>query len=707
MNKKINKKAYVFVTFVVILTFFALLSALLVLNVKYKVKEADGYERLLGVKQAEIFKMYQKGENARLYAEQAAKIAARKAVINLAINKTGCGIYHGYSLWSDSEKECFPKKEVIEANYKKELKDELKNLLFMYEDAAIPLFDDYKIFHGTKLKIIGASSSNLVISTSRHYEDVLVTHYYVPFEKDFSEWSTGENYKDYPNSEIYSWCVIPENKRGFYEEVKCQGSGVDLEGNVYSYKTIRQTKQESPKADKIKTATNTEAIPHKTIAVVPDMIPFNSKVAVKFENCKNTKCCREWEGDYAAEDTGFAMKSDWQRGIPHIDLYVGIGKESLKKTQCLPSRATLSVRPIGENVARGENTYKLNIKSRTEIDYSFDEYDELIAASKKIAEEAVQQCYAKNKDLTECMNKILSEKTEKTSFKWSFECEKEKDEKDLLKHQLRLCAESKKYSILNEKGIIKPVLYKIAVFAGDAIPPSPVENIKIADTPEAEESITISFDANKEQDIEHYEVYYSEKEFSIIENEGILGLGKIENDGRENYAAAFKIPEDAKPYFFAAVAADTSGNRGLFEKTIQGESKDDLNPGPVEKVEFRKAPGTEPRLDVLIIPAKVNEDNSELADLSHYTIYLRDTLADSCSINEIAIALAALETYKTENLQFTEEQGKHKVQIILPGSYNTRKYCLVAIAEDEVPEFAVKHTRYSLNSAAFVDGSKI
>jgi len=105
-----NKKGFIFVPALVFFSVLILTSAFFTLTIKYGVHDANGLERTLGKKQAELFKTYQSGENTRLYIELSAGFAAKDTIFELAETKSGCGTYFGYSVWSDSENKCFPKK---------------------------------------------------------------------------------------------------------------------------------------------------------------------------------------------------------------------------------------------------------------------------------------------------------------------------------------------------------------------------------------------------------------------------------------------------------------------------------------------------------------------------------------------------------------------------------------------------------------------
>lgn len=812
-----NKKGSILVPFIVFITVLALISALVTLSTKYGVRDAEGLVRVIGEKQAEVFKIYQRGENALFYVSQSAKLTSEKTLEDLAAKDSGCGVYFGYGLWSNRTTRCFPVKQDVENKFKSSLSSNINAFLFQYQDAAIAPFNTIELSHNSLLKIIGRSSHDLVISTAKTYSNVLVTHYYAPSEKDFSTWYTGEDYKNYPGYDIESWCVIPLSKRGFYEDVQCEGAGVSGTGEIYSYQSIKPTKETSKTVDKIGTVTGTQAIPHRTIAVAPNMIPYNSKVSVSFEGCTAQSCCNAWNGEYIAEDTGIAMKNDWARGKSHIDLFVGTGKEALQAASCIPSRATLQIKQ--KDISTSDIVYTIPQSFKTEINYSFDEYDALGKSLTTIADQIAKACKFESSDFNQCVeDKVLKKNTD---FVWSLNCGTEKEkifysllekltlcsqssdegvcsynipsltediridfirddktksvrvnttmlngtleqisphllssftdkkpiipgcskislvinknkqaslraldcgpdakntawtysdmmrfyalstptEKRLLSfidpevydkekqnmkelsvvnQEIRLCAQSK-YSFLNSSGRLEPYEYRIAFFAGDTIAPKPVKDVAATDTKNAEANITISFTANEESDINHYNVYYSTADFSDVRSTKYLG--RVQSSTASSYSKAFNLSSDGE-FFFAVTAIDNSGNENPNVKAVSGASVDDLNPGPVQGLSFVKAPGTAPQIIVSVVSPATNEDSSLLKDLQGYVLYLKEAIGGTCAASDIPSAILSGKKYDTAPTDLTITPNT--VQIELPDG--SKSYCLVAIAQDEVPE---------------------
>ncbi len=696
-----DKKGYVFVPFIVIGTFFVLTFALLVLSKKYEVRDSEGNQRFVGEKQSQIFLAYQKGENALFYISQSARYSAQSTITKLAANESGCDTIFGYGVWVTKTANCIPNKISAENKFKEEFKDRLASFTSKYSDAAIPTFDNYDISsQNDKLKIIGDSSSDLIISTSKLYSNVLVTHYYAPSEKDFSTWYTAEDYTKYPGNEIESWCAIPMEKRGFFEEVKCEGAGVGISGTIYNYKTIKPTKESSTTTDKISTATGTVATPHRTIAVAPDMIPYGSKVDVEFEGCTQNSCCSQWNGEYIAEDTGVAMQNDWKLGKPHIDLFVGTGLDQLKQSECLPggevNKAALIVKQKG-GLSTGDIIYRLKPAFKSEINYSFDEYDKLGADILSISEETTHRSECNKKESKdECIKEILNRYND---FKWSLKCDISDLDADKYPQYLFLCAESR-YGIPTDSGI-KHYIYKIAYFAGDDVAPAQVTGITTSDTQLAEKKVTISFNANTEPDVAYYDIYHSENPFTDVSNSEKYDLMINQDPSKTSYDQILDVPQDGKQYYFAVTAVDTTGNENTQVVSVQGTSTDDLKPGPINGVTVNRLSQTNPFLDVYVNHPTTNEDGSKVTDVTKYTIYFSDS--DVCDQYHISSILNDYIDKQDYSFEKTTNQGSDVDKIVqpqpqLPKFANSKTYCMVVIAGDDGPDKEPTSNQYGANS---------
>ena len=125
------------------------------------------------------------------------------------------------------------------------------------------------------------------------------------------------------------WCCIPEQHRGFFEEIMCQGSGV-YDGRVYHFEDIATTPQDSVALQGYErgiTATQTDPEPKRTVAVNPEAgtdcyIEYGTHMYIYFgEN-------NPWNGVYIAEDTGSAFAGECK-----IDIYAGVGRAAMEEAR--------------------------------------------------------------------------------------------------------------------------------------------------------------------------------------------------------------------------------------------------------------------------------------------------------------------------------------------------------------------------------------
>jgi 3D (Asp-Asp-Asp) domain-containing protein len=165
-----------------------------------------------------------------------------------------------------------------------------------------------------------------VDSTWKRIEGMKVTVYYTAFEGDFTFWKDPDTKTD--QGGMY-YCQIPEGKKGFYETVKCEGRGVGINGGMYSYNTIKETKELSPfeanPSCKYGGAKDTCLVPGRSIAVsVRYVIPYLYPVYLQFKCLDKPECqqfCQDFNNHYyVAEDTGSGLDEK------QIDLFVGVGK---------------------------------------------------------------------------------------------------------------------------------------------------------------------------------------------------------------------------------------------------------------------------------------------------------------------------------------------------------------------------------------------
>ena len=177
------------------------------------------------------------------------------------------------------------------------------------------------------------------------FTNIETTAYYTPVLEDFNgNWcspkkgscfkSTQEIIEYYNKNTITEcinqrnagYCCIPPEDRGFYEEVKCQGSGY-ANGKIYHHADIKPDTQDEGFLNNNKqngiTAKGTDPTKQRTVAINPKsgtecFIPYWQKMYIYFGK-DNT-----WNGVYMAEDTGSAFEGECK-----IDVYVGKGKNEL------------------------------------------------------------------------------------------------------------------------------------------------------------------------------------------------------------------------------------------------------------------------------------------------------------------------------------------------------------------------------------------
>ncbi|HII16492.1 TPA: hypothetical protein HA361_01135 [Candidatus Woesearchaeota archaeon] len=135
-------------------------------------------------------------------------------------------------------------------------------------------------------------------------------------------------------------CRIPEERRSFFHEVWCQGSGVTTDGMVMLFSFISQYPERSrerynyqePTPAILAKYSGSRVAARRTLAIgEPSRLPRNKDVYVTFRNCRDADegCCEQWNGYYLTEDHG-----PWVRA-KQIDVYTGVGKASLESAACI------------------------------------------------------------------------------------------------------------------------------------------------------------------------------------------------------------------------------------------------------------------------------------------------------------------------------------------------------------------------------------
>ncbi|MGV8163001.1 MAG: N-acetylmuramoyl-L-alanine amidase [Candidatus Nanoarchaeia archaeon] len=148
------------------------------------------------------------------------------------------------------------------------------------------------------------------------FNDVVTTKYFSPSCDGIIWASNAYNPK--------GWCYIPMKDRGFYEQVKCQGSG-ECNGRAYHYSDLSKqgVAQSNPLPEEFtrgKTASGTDPTPKRTVAAKWSCPGFkkNSKLYIYWGEDS------EWNGYYQVEDVGSAINT-----CDHLDIYVGAGNDAV------------------------------------------------------------------------------------------------------------------------------------------------------------------------------------------------------------------------------------------------------------------------------------------------------------------------------------------------------------------------------------------
>jgi 3D (Asp-Asp-Asp) domain-containing protein len=140
------------------------------------------------------------------------------------------------------------------------------------------------------------------------------------------------------------WCCIPSDERGFYEEVRCQGSGACL-GKTFHTSEITPEPMSNPvKQQETGGQTVTGATPEKQVTIATNddpssdcYLPTGSEVYINFG--PNS----DWNGKYVAEDIGSAIDEKAPNGNCKIDVYGGIGPSAKENARAQADRQSASV----------------------------------------------------------------------------------------------------------------------------------------------------------------------------------------------------------------------------------------------------------------------------------------------------------------------------------------------------------------------------
>ena len=359
------------------------------------------------------------------------------------------------------------------------------------------------------LRMLILAAVVIILAQAAYASQVRVTYYYTPSEYNFNEWSR------YGCGSSIDCCNI--NRKGFYEDVRCQGSGLGKDGCLYRYYSIGITRDASAricepgKELRGVTATGTNPAKKRTIAVDPKVVPLGKTVVLNFgEN----ECAKKWNGCYMAEDTGSAIKGQ------HVDLYVGVGKKELTDSSCLPSYADLEVKecnpeikpepgkpsekeqkPIKELDKQLDVKYSMKPSFRTKVGYDLFGRYAGYSEEAKTSTEKVRECLRNGNGLEGCRLGNIK-KIEETSDGTL----------------IRFSAEEDSFSLFRKSKII----VKFAIMAEDIVPPPMVEGLKITNNaPPAMPSpaqnsgkyAVLSWEKSQAGDTGGYFIYHSKNDF--------------------------------------------------------------------------------------------------------------------------------------------------------------------------------------------------
>lgn len=281
------------------------------------------------------------------------------------------------------------------------------------------------------------------------YTNILATVYYTVESEDKIQsngeimWSNPEAQERYDLSTDKGFCVMNKTERGFYEEVRCQGSGIH-KGQLYNYATVKPTEEESSPVEGIDsskfsrgvTKTNTNPTPKRTVAVNPVpgstcCINYDSEMYINFGRG------HPWSGTYVAEDTGSAF-----RGECKIDIYAGVGNEELERVRGLLDSQNMGKNPEiylldddaycgpGSIDAAG-NSRTPNVRGSQKANYknrgSINDLATPIFSYQQFVSNITSRCGdAAYEAKSECFTNTISDFAESNNLEWNEACKSSK-----------------------------------------------------------------------------------------------------------------------------------------------------------------------------------------------------------------------------------------------------------------------------------------
>ncbi len=163
-----SKKAGLFmpivtISAIVVLTAIAVVLVLKVIKVERNIDD-------IGKKQFSLIEdVYNNGEKALFFVDQASLYALRQAAYTLGQQggfgeNRGCGINNGYTLWNKENAECYPDSNKAKENLKVELQNEQNKYFARYPEITIPQ-TNYELELRNKLEVVGKAKTPIKIGS--------------------------------------------------------------------------------------------------------------------------------------------------------------------------------------------------------------------------------------------------------------------------------------------------------------------------------------------------------------------------------------------------------------------------------------------------------------------------------------------------------------------------------------------------------------
>ncbi len=504
----------------------------------------------VGETEIELLKTYQQAEKALFYIDQSAKLAAYQSVYDFGqrggfSSEPKCGNYSGYNLWSNATKgleECWP--EDINESFKNRLGKNLDSYLGLYDELYLPK-ENYNFDLHDNLEIIGIAKKDIKISSATAAGQGNLRW---PIDKEpFVSSCFGK--REPP-------CVKEDNGVCLdYGTEYHQGIDIPAVNGTPVYavaggEVIEVEKNWNGCGDGIQ-------IEHKNLGILTTYCHLSKFNVTKGKTVSTGDKIGE-VGRTGCPTCGYHLHFGVKKGRDYVDPLSYFAAKDIQ----------LNMDSLSCKTA-GRIKYEVSPPFKIKIDYDLTIYN-------KIKENVATLLNCKG-DPRKCVNENIKEFNKEKDLEW--ETSFTEDENIIL---FDITQKDKEFPI--KDGIKNPVI-KFGLYFKDITPPPPVKNIKVNDTKIAERNVTVSWNRSEANDTDHYNIYYSNKEFNSVEEgirfiENILNPVNISNHDpdQEIYSTTVKVPTDAIDYYFAVTAIDKTGNENLSVEPVLGKSIDDLAP---------------------------------------------------------------------------------------------------------------------------------